>query len=520
VEKTGRHAFRVAAGIAITRAVGLIRQSVFFHFFGLSDVADAFNAAVKIPNFLQNIFGEGALSASFIPVYSRLLAEGDRDEADRVAGAVGCILALVTSVLVLLGVLLTPYLIPLIAPGFTGEKRELTIRLVRILFPGVGMLVPSAWCLGILNSHRKFFFSYTAPLAWNAAMIATLLWFGGTEQSRLAILLAWGSVAGSALQFGVQVPLVRRLATRLRASLDTQSGHVREVLRNFLPVFFSRGVVQISAYVDNWLASWLGKGAVAGLSAAQLLYTLPVSLFGMAVSAAELPAMSSALGNETEIAGYLRRRLDNGLRRIAFFIVPSAMAFLTLGGVITAALFETGRFSHGDSVYVWGILAGSAVGLLASTLGRLYSSTYYAMRDTRTPLRFAVVRVVLTTALGYLCSIPLPRWIGIDPRWGAAGLTASAGIAGWVEFALLRRTLNRRIGTTGLPASLTARLWFSAALAAAAAWGVKTAIGRVHPIPEAILVLAPYGLVYFALTWLLRVEESRSTLRRFIPSGL
>ena len=295
--------------------------------------------------------------------------------------------------------------------------------------------------------------------------------------------------------------------------------HVREVLRNFGPVFVSRGVVQISAYVDNWLASWLPEGAVAGLTSAQLLYTLPVSLFGMAVSAAELPAMSSALGTDEEIGEYLRRRLNGGLRQIAFFIVPSAMGFLALGGVITAALFQTGRFRHGDSVYVWGILAGSSVGLLASTLGRLYSSTYYALRDTRTPLRYAVVRVALTTLLGYVSAIPLPHWVGIDARWGVAGLTASAGVAGWVEFTLLRRTLNRRIGSTGLPAMLVAKLWTAAAAAAGIAWAVKTAIGPHHPIFVAVAVLGPYGAVYFATTYLMRVEECTRALRRFIPRG-
>jgi putative peptidoglycan lipid II flippase len=184
--------------------------------------------------------------------------------------------------------------------------------------------------------------------------------------------------------------------------------------------------------------------------------------------------------------------------------------------VITAALFQTGRFRHGDSLYVWGILAGSSIGLLASTLGRLYSSAYYALRDTRTPLRFAVIRVALTTGLGYLCAIPLPGWIGIDHRWGVAGLTASAGIAGWIEFTLLRRTLNRRIGKTGLPASLVAKLWTSAAVAAAAGWGIKAAIGAHHPVIVAIAVLGPYGLTYFAMTWLFRVEELQRAMRRFI----
>ena len=512
-ESTGRHAFLVAAGILISRIVGLVRQRVFSHYFGQLDEADAFYAAFRVPNFLQNLFGEGVLSASFIPVYARLLAQGDEEESGRVAGAVGAILALATSVMVLVGVLATPYLIWVIAPGFEGPKRELTIHLVRILFPGAGLLVFSAWSLGILNSHRKFFLSYTAPVIWNVAMIATMVAFRSKNLTTLAINLAWGSVVGSALQFFVQLPVVLALTRRLRLRLDTSAANVREVLRNFAPVFVSRGVVQISAYVDQVIASKLGEGAVAALTNAQSIYTLPVSLFGMAVSAAELPAMSSALGTEVEVQARLRQRLGAGLRQIAFFIVPSAMAFFALGDVIAAGLYQSGLFTHENAVYVWGIIAGSAVGLLASTLGRLYASTYYALRDTRTPLRYASLRVALTVGLGYLCALPLPRWLGIDPHWGAAGLTASAGVAGWVEFTLLRRTLNARIGATGVPASLIAKLWGASAVGAAVAWGVKLSI-VAHPVVTAIVVLTPYGLIYFAVTYLLRVEECAAMFGR------
>jgi len=515
-ESTGRPAFLVASGILLSRLLGLVRLRVFAHYFGLaSDAADAFNAAFRIPNFLQNLFGEGVLSASFIPVYASLLARREKEEAGRVAGAVFAILALVTSVLVLLGVLATPYLIDAIAPGFAGAKRELTIHIVRVLFPGAGLLVLSAWCLGILNSHRKFFLSYTAPVMWNVAMITTLAGFGSRmNQDRLALAVAWGSVAGSALQFLIQLPSVRSLARPLRLRPDTSLPNVRTVLRNFVPVFISRGVVQISAYVDSLLASLLPTGAVTGLTNAQLLYTLPVSLFGMSVSAAELPAMSSALGGERDIAEHLRRRMNAGLRRIAFFIVPTSAAFLALGDVVSAALLQTGRFRHTDAVYVWGILAGSTVGLLASTLGRLYSSAYYALRDTRTPLKFAVLRVVVTTALGYAMAIPLPPAIGLDPRWGVAGLTASAGMAGWLEFSLLRRTLNRRIGTTGLPAVFVAKLWAAAVAAAATGWAVKLAIGHVHPVLAAALILGPYGAVYFGITAAFGFEEARGVLSR------
>src|SRR6266478_6588849 len=155
-DRSGSAVF-VALGILCSRLAGLVRLRVFAYYFGLqSDAADAFNAAFRIPNFLQNLFGEGALSASFIPVYASLVARGERKDADRVAGAVGALLALVVAVIVLAGVFATPFLIDAIAPGFTGEKRALTIQIVRVLFPGAGLLVLSAWCLGILNSHYRF----------------------------------------------------------------------------------------------------------------------------------------------------------------------------------------------------------------------------------------------------------------------------------------------------------------------------------------------------------------------------
>ena len=521
VRGTGRMAAGlVAAGIFLSRVAGFIRGRVLAHFLGQGDAADAFGAALRIPNLLQNLFGEGVLSASFIPVYAGLLGQGEEEEAGRVAGVVATVLALVVAVLVALGMAGTPFLIGVIAPGFTGEKREVTIQLVRIMFPGMGLLVLSAWCLGILNSHRRFFLAYVAPVMWSAAMIAAMLLFGkGKELYPLAAVVAVGATVGSALQLAIQLPTVFRLLRGFRPSLDLSSPPVRQVLRNFGPVVLARGVVQISAYVDQLIASFLGQGAVAALLNAQMIYTLPVSLFGMAVSASELPEMSRAVGSQggsqggsdDEVAAYLRGRLAAGLRRIAFLVVPSAVAFLALGDLIAALVFQTGRFRYGDAVYVWAILAGSAVGLLASTMGRLYSSAFYALRDTRTPLRFAVVRVALTTGLGYLCALPLPRALGIDPRWGAAGLTASAGLAGWVEFLLLNRSLGSRIGPARPPGGLLLRLWAVALAAAAGAWGVKLALGHDHPLVVGTLALGLFGLVYLGGTHLLDIPEAKGT---------
>jgi putative peptidoglycan lipid II flippase len=508
----------VASGILMSRVLGLVRDRVFAHYLGNSDIADAFRAAFRVPNFLQNLFGEGVLSASFIPVYARLRAEDRHQEASELAEAIFAILLLVTSLLALLGIFGAPLLVDAIAYGFHGAKRELTIRLVRILFPGAALLVFSAWCLGVLNSHRKFLLSYSAPVVSNLALIAALLWDRGrTGQEHLVVVVAVASVIGSGLQFAVQMPSVLRLLWPLVLRVRLSDPSVRIIIRNFFPVFVSRGVVQISAFLDSTIASLLPTGAVSALAYAQTLNSLPVSLFGMAVSAAELPAMSSALGSSDEVADVLRQRLSQGLQNIAFFVVPSAVAFLVLGDVIVATIYRTGEFTSKDVTLVWSVLAGSAVGLLASTSGRLYSSAFYALRDTRTPLIFAIVRVILTVGLGYFFARPLPVLLGVDRLWGVAGLTFSAGLAGWVEFALLRHELHKRIGSVPTQRSRTLKLWAAALLAALIGFGVKISLpihpGRFSALIVGAIVLPLFGLLYLALCTLLGIGAPNSLQR-------
>jgi putative peptidoglycan lipid II flippase len=226
--------------------------------------------------------------------------------------------------------------------------------------------------------------------------------------------------------------------------------------------------------------------------------------------------MSKTLGTAGVVAETLRHRLDDGLKRISFFIVPSAVAFLALGDVIAAVLYQTGKFTHDDAVYVWAILAGSSVGLLASTLGRLYSSTYYALQDTRTPLLYAVLRVGLGSMLGYFCAIHLPGMLGVHSRLGAAGLTVASGTAGWVEFVLLRSSLNKRIGRTGLPVSYSGKLWFGALLGAGVGWGLKLLVAGWHPIPLAIVVLGGYGTTYSGIEYLFGVTQAQTIIRRIL----
>ncbi|MEO6775922.1 MAG: murein biosynthesis integral membrane protein MurJ [Kofleriaceae bacterium] len=507
-------AVAVGTGIFLSRIAGLVRNRVIAHYIGQKGAADAFAAALGIPNLLQNLFGEGVLSASFIPVYARLRAEGRHEDASRLARAIGTLLALVAALIATAGVLAARPLVDVLAPGFAESQRELTISLLRITFPGVALLVLSAWCLGVLNSHRKFFLSYVSPVLWNTAIIAAALvagrrFFGHNDD--IVVWLAWGAVIGSAAQFLVQVPTVIAILRSVRPSLAVRDPGVQTTLRAFVPIVLGRGSVQLSGYIDRALASFLGTGIVAAMMNAQILYLLPVSLFGMAVSAAELPEMSSATGDDSERAAVLQTRLDRALRRVVFLVVPSAIAFIAIGGPIVDLLFQSGQYTAAEGRIVWIMLAGSAIGLSAGTQGRLLSSAFYALGAPTPPLHAALVRVAITGVTGYSFALPLRHAFGYAPEWGAFGLTASAGFAAWVEFLLLRRWLAERIGAVPIPAKLGLGCLAAALTAGAAAFATNLVVGELvphHIAPRALAAIAVFGLVYFAIATLAKIPEA------------
>lgn len=517
----GGGAVAVAAGIFLSRIAGLVRERVIAHYLGLSPAAAAFRAALRIPNLLQNLLGEGVLSASFIPVYARLLAEGRPEDASRVARAIGTLLALVASLIAALGVIASDPLVDLLAPGFDDTTRALTVRLVQILFPGTALLVMSAWCLGVLNSHRRFFLSYVSPVLWNAALIGAAIAAGrrlAGHDDDIARWIAYGAVIGSAAQFLVQLPSVIRLLRGIAPSLDTRQEGVRATLRAFVPVLFGRGSVQISAYVDQVLASFLGEAVVAAMFNAQTLYLLPVSLFGMAISAAELPEMAGATGDAETRARHLQERLAGALRRVVFLVVPSAVAFVAIGGPIVALLFETGRFGADDTVLVWIILAGSALGLAASTQGRLLASAFYALGDPRPPLHAALVRVGLGGLVGYAVVLPLRDAFGYEARWAAFGLAASASGAAWLEYALLRRWLAARIGRVPIPTRLLFGALGAALLAGGAGLGASQLAAHLgaRGWQQALAAIPAFGAVYLGAMIAARVPEAGGLTRRLL----
>ena len=329
--------------------------------FGLGLAADAFTTASQIPNLLQNLLGEGVLSASFVPVYSKLLDDEDPKESSRVAGAVGALLLAITGICVGIFVLAARPITSVLAFGLSGEKFEIVVDLVQIMALGMGFLVMSAWCLGVLNSHRRFFLPYAAPVVWNACQIVALylMWARDWDLVDAARGLALAVTIGGLLQLLIQLPTVLRLAQGMRFRPTTQDPSVLEIRRRFVPAVLGRGVVQISAYLDLMLATLLATGAIAALIKAQLLYTLPVSLFAMSVAAAELPELSRLVTDPQSLA----QRTQRGLKQIAFWMLLASFVSIAAGDLIVRVVFEGGKFDSTDAVLVWFVLAAYAVGL-------------------------------------------------------------------------------------------------------------------------------------------------------------
>jgi len=492
----------VGAGIFLSRISGVVRDQAVAFFLGTDRFADIVAAGLRTPNILQNLLGEGTLSASFIPVYARMLEEGREEEAGRFAGAILGILTVVAYGAALLGAALAPLLVALLLPRWDPGSQALLADLLRILFPMTATLVLSAWALGILNSHRRFFLSYVAPVLWNVAIIGALVatgtgWVGDASPVAIVRGFAWGALAGAVLQLGVQLPGVVGSLKGFRLSLGRGVKGVRDAIRAFGPVVTARGVVNLSAWVDIFLAGLLMEGALITLQRAQTFYILPISLFGMAIAASELPELSRAGPSERQ---ELVDPVRTALRRVRFFLVPSAVAYLVFGDLLVAGLFGYGEFGSNDAQVVGMVLAAYALGLVASGSSRTLSSAFYALRDTRTPAWVAGARVVVSLTIGATLMLPLDE-IRIGAfGLGAAGLALGSAAGAWLEYGLLRRSLRRAIGEHGAGGAGLARLCVAAAAGAGVAIGVRVGFAQTDlpVLVAAIGTAAAFGVVYLA----------------------
>ena len=535
---------RVAAGIFLSRFFGLLRERAVAHFFGVGALADVFSTAFRVPNLLQNLLGEGTISAAFIPVYSRLIDQGREEEAGRFAGAIFGLLLCTVSLITLLGVVFAREIVSVTAYGYLADAARVTageqlvdrfplaVAAVRIIFPMTALLVLSAWALGVLNSHRRFFLAYVAPVLWNSAIIAALVLaalgfydFGAEGlEHRLFFAACYGALAGGLLQFLVQVPLVLRLAKGLRLGLSTRIAGVREALRAVGPVIAGRGAYQISSLLDGFLATLIAVGAVGAVRWAATLYLLPVSLFGMSVAAAELPELSRQRDGASRAA--FVARLRRSLRQMSFLIVPTVIGYLCFGFLVVGALYRSrgGDFSLAHNWLVFLVLCGYTLGLVATTWTRLVQNAFFALSDTRTPARIAIVRVSISAfaALGLMFALDrtsLASFVAVEGagtlRLGALGLSLAASLGAWVELFALRFALRSRLPEFTFPVVAATRMIGLASLAAVPAMLVWSALPAMHVLLSAGIVLSIYAGGYLGLSRWTGAAELASWLARW-----
>lgn len=407
---------RVATGILASRGVGLIREVVIGGALGRSAIADAFRVAMRVPNLLQNLLGEGSISAAFVPVYARLIEDGKTDEAHRLARqALGVLSAVVTLLVALIFIGARPMVWLTTLGRISGDRFELAVELTRVAALGVGFLVLSAFCLGVLNAHRRYLLSYAAPVLWSLAQIvgfsaALLLEQTPTDIAR------WGAVAmvaGSLGQLVVQLPTVRSVGGLGRPSVSI-GPDLRRVLRRFVPAVGGRGVVQLSSYVDLALASFLVAGAIATIGFAMPLYLLSIAVFGFSVAVSELTEMSRSTTGLDAVAGRVRA----AQRRV---LLPAGLVTagaIGAGGIVVGSLYEFvnglfGRDSFGpdDTTAVALTLAAFALGLPAAMVARVSQNALYALGDVKGPARIALIRLVVGATVGFVLMLQFDRLI-------------------------------------------------------------------------------------------------------------
>lgn len=498
-----RPAAAVGSGILLSRVTGLVRDISVAAFLGTQFAADAYWAAIKIPNIIRNLLGEGTLSASFVPVYSESLANPAVSAADsrRLARSVLGGVAIIALLLSALGVILAPWITGILLAASDEATRDLTTRLVRILFPMSGVLIIGAWFLGVLNSHGRFFLPFAAPAIWNLSQVAGLLLAARLGSDRLAEALAWSALIGAVLQVGIQIPRALELSKVRTPGIEWSDEPVRRVARNTLPVISSQGVLQISSLVDIMLASLAGAGAMAALGYSQRLAYLPISLFGMSVAAAALPAMSR---DPDPVA--LRDRLVNGWFQILFFVLPAALVLLLFGDLAVRLVYQRGEFGQDSTNLVAAVLGAYSLGLVAASSIKLFAAGFHALQDTATPMRVAVVSVVVGVTTSFVLTIGMRR-AGLGP-YSAAGIALGSAVGSWTNLALLWFLLGRKLERVFPPSALRSVLRLAAAAAAAAV--AASAVRRVlEPrLPwsgfagSAVLfgaVLAAGGVVYLGI---------------------
>lgn len=428
----------IGAATLASRVLGFARDMVVARAFGAGPVTDAFFVAFRIPNLLRRLLAEGALSTAVIPVFTEYLQRGNRTEFARMVRAVTGAAAVVLCVVSGLGMLLAPWIVRVMAPGWTADPALIGLagRLTSAMFPYLLLVGLAALAMGALNAHHRFFTAAIGPAVLNVAMIVAVLLLAG-RMSPPVFSLVVGVLAGGAGQLLLQLPELRRLGVPLRPSAEWTHPAVATIAVRLWPAVFALAAVQVTVLVNTQLASLLPQGSVSYLYYADRVMEFPLGVFGIALATAALPGMAAQAARGEHSA--LCDTLGFSLRLSAFVALPAAVGLVALGHPIVTLLFRRGEFTSADAAATTLALAGYAVGLPAFSATRIAAQTFYALGDTRTPMWAGLASVAANVALALLLMWPLRH----------AGLALASSLSAYVNLVLLYWLLRRRLGPLG-----------------------------------------------------------------------
>jgi putative peptidoglycan lipid II flippase len=434
-----RSAGLIGVATMMSRILGLVREQVLAFLFGASHEMDAFNVAFRLPNLFRDLFAEGAMSAAFVPAFTRRMTLAGKADAWRLGNYVMNGLLLVTAVIVVCGMLGARPLATLFASDYAAVpgKLELTVSLTRVIFPFLTLVAVAAACMGMLNSLHRFFVPSLAPAMFNVATIACavalvpvmpLLHLPRIMAIAIAVLL------GGVGQIVIQWPALRREGFRYRPQLDVHDEGLRQVLLLMGPGLLGMAAVQINLFVNTVLATGQGEGAVSWLNYAFRLMYLPIGLFGVSVATAAVPAIAghAARGD----LGEMRHTVSSGLRLMLTLNVPATAGLMVLAHPIVALLFQHGRFTAADTQATSVALACYAPGLVGYSAVRLAVPSFYALQDSRTPVAISMATVIVNVALS----------IGLVPIIGYRALALATAVASLFNGVVLLWVLRGRLG--------------------------------------------------------------------------
>ena len=524
----------VSIAVMFSRLLGLVREMVIASFFGAGFVTDAFNVAFKIPNLLRDLFAEGALSVAFVKTFTDYLEDPAKGEeaAWRLASLVMNALAVVLSVITLLGIIFAPQLVGFIAKGFSPEKAQLAVLLTRIMFPFLLLVALAAVAMGVLNTKGKFGIPASASTMFNIGSIVGGLgfayWLSGGGwiapsapdavpdlSAQWAITgMAIGTLIGGGLQFLIQVPSLLRVGFRFRPLLSFRDAGVRAVMRLIGPAVIGTAAVQINVVVNNYFASGI-EGGVSWLNFAFRLMQLPIGIFGVAIATATLPAISRFAARK-DIPEF-RSTLASSLGLVFFLTLPAACGLIVLGRPIIALIYQRGAFTSGATDAVAAALAAYSIGLAGYAAIKVLSPAFYALDDARTPMIISVASILVNIAASYFLREQFAR-LG----YAHAGLALSTSVVALVNFIALLLLMRRRIGRLEGRRifSSFARIVLASLALSAASYGTYLWLWRwlgdasfVARLVETFVPIGVGGAVFLLTARLLKIEEMNQAVR-------